>query len=63
MKDIHKPGRPKKHNSAFYKKIVKLYETNTTSEIAKKYGVSRVSVSNWLRTGRELIANEIKESE
>lgn len=60
MKDIHKPGRPLKYNDDFYLKIVKLYENHTIGQIAEKYHVSRVSVSNWLKRGRELICNDKK---
>lgn len=59
-KDIHKPGRPLKYNDDFYLKIIDLYENHTTGQIAEMYHVSRVSVSNWLKRGRELICNDKK---
>lgn len=64
MKDIHKGGRPLKYNDVFYKSIVHEYDSgNTYKMICKNHKVSMGTVRLWLKKGRELIADEVKESE
>ena len=51
-KDIHKGGRPPKPQ-AFYASILQQYDTMTIGQIATCHGVSKTTVSRWLRIARE----------
>lgn len=53
-KDIHKGGRPPvKRPEGFYETILKEYETMTTGQMATFHGVTRTTISRWLKIARE----------
>lgn len=53
VKDIHKGGRPPvKRPDGFYEGVLNCYETMTTSQMAKAYGVTRQTISRWLKIAR-----------
>lgn len=66
MKDIHVGGRPPiVRPEGFYEALLVEYETMSTVQMAKARGVSRPTISKWLKIAREKrdAANVNKESE
>lgn len=62
-RDIHKGGRPPMERPiVFYTGLLAEYETQTTAQMAKSHGVSRATISRWLKIAREVIADGIQKS-
>lgn len=52
-RDIHKGGRPKiQRPEGFYESLLREYETMTTSQMAAFHGVTRQTISRWLKAAR-----------
>lgn len=52
-RDIHKGGRPRAQRPAgFYESLLREYETMTTTQMAVFHGVTRQTISRWLKAAR-----------
>lgn len=58
-KDIHAPGRPVKvMTQAEATELLRLYETNTTRQLAEKFRVSQATICKRLRKARGVMIND-----
>lgn len=56
-RDIHKGGRPPLNRPAdFYQTILQEYETMTIGQMATFHGVTRTTISRWLKIARTGVA-------
>lgn len=63
MTSIHKGGRPPiTRPEGFYEGVLKCYESMTIKQIADAYGVSKPTISRWLRIARSEVINGGEES-
>jgi hypothetical protein len=52
-RDIHKGGRPRiTRPEGFYEALLREYDTMTTSQMATFHGVTRQTISRWLKVAR-----------
>ena len=53
VKDIHKGGRPPiPRPEGFYQELLREYETMTINQMAQCHGVTRTTISRWLKIAR-----------